>query len=437
MGCGNRASTYIDALSGRYRDQHELVALSDTNPGRTDYYRQQFINSGMTPPAAFDSPDLENVLRHQRVDCVIVTSPDFTHAEYVVRSLNAGVDVIVEKPLATTADDAKRIAAAAAKSSARVTVALNYRYSPRNTRLKQLILSGRIGAVTSVHFEWLLDTNHGADYFRRWHRDKANSGGLLVHKAAHHFDLINWWLDDSPVKVFASGGLRFYGAENAQSRGLGARPERGTHDGAHDPFELDIRDDPRMQAMFLDNEHYDGYLRDLDPFGPGISIEDNFSLVVEYSQGASLSYSLNAHSPWEGYRVGVNGTAGRVELEVVERDAVDVLERSGAHLDPSFSQGADDAEDVRNEHETLVLQQHWERARHISTGGNSGSHGGGDELMLADIFGERLPDPWGRRADVADGVRSIAVGLAGNRSIQTGEACRISDLDLDSDVRDV
>ena len=59
-----------------------------------------------------------------------------------------------------------------------------------------------------------------ADYFRRWHRDKRNSGGLLVHKATHHFDLINFWLGSAPELVMALGGLRFYGHENAQERGV-------------------------------------------------------------------------------------------------------------------------------------------------------------------------------------------------------------------------
>ena len=57
-------------------------------------------------------------------------------------------------------------------------------------------------------------------------------------------------------------------------------------------------------------------------FGDGITIEDNLALVVDYANGATLSYSLNAHAPWEGYRVAVNGTLGRVELDVVERGAV-------------------------------------------------------------------------------------------------------------------
>src|SRR5690606_35087451 len=149
------------------------------------------------------------------------------------------------------------------------------------------------GTVTSIDFSWMLDTKHGADYFRRWHRDKTNAGGLLVHKSSHHFDLVNWWIDSEPRRVYASGALRFYGSDNAASRGLPARPPRGTHDGTHDPFELDLRDDPRLKALYLDAEAEDGYIRDTDVFTDGITIEDNLALIVDYTSGATLSYSLN------------------------------------------------------------------------------------------------------------------------------------------------
>ncbi|MEU1011273.1 Gfo/Idh/MocA family oxidoreductase [Streptomyces sp. NPDC005890] len=65
-----------------------------------------------------------------------------------------------------------------------------------------LLADGAVGEVLAVHFEWLLDVRHGADYFRRWHREKRHSGGLMVHKSGHHFDLVSWWLDDEPAEVF-------------------------------------------------------------------------------------------------------------------------------------------------------------------------------------------------------------------------------------------
>ena len=80
-------------------------------------------------------------------------------------------------------------------------VTFNYRYAPHNSKVRELIMNDTIGKVNHVHFEWFLNTSHGADYFRRWHRDKRNSGGLLVHKSTHHFDLVNFWLGTKPKQV--------------------------------------------------------------------------------------------------------------------------------------------------------------------------------------------------------------------------------------------
>jgi len=429
VGVGSRAQMYLDAIAGDHADVAELVAWSDPNPGRLDWSLARVPALG--DPARFDASDLADVVRDRRIDRVIVTSPDFTHAGYLVAALDAGADVVVEKPLTTSEEGVRAIAEAVARTGRSVTVTFNYRYAPRNTALKQLIASGEIGTPTSIHFEWVLDTAHGADYFRRWHRDKANSGGLLVHKSTHHFDLVNWWLDSLPTRVFASGGLRFYGADAAAARGLGERPERGTTDSPlRDGFSLDLRRDDLLRGLYYDQESYDGYLRDKDVFDAGITIEDNLSLVVDYAAGATMSYSLNAHSPWEGYTVAVNGTKGRAELQVVERGAV-LLDADGhAVVDPSARPDDVVAEDTRPVGERLVLQKHFGSAVEVEIPAGDGGHGGGDSLLLAEVFAGPTGDPLGRAATWTDGIRSVVVGLSGNRSLETGQAVRPLDLDL-------
>jgi predicted dehydrogenase len=198
IGTGSRAGMYITALSGRHSDVAELVAWSDSNPGRMDVYERDLTAVGARIPARYAPDRLEEMIRTERLDRVIVTTPDFTHADLVSRALLAGADVVVEKPLTIDAAGLAQIKHAIAESGREVITTFNYRYSPRNLALRELIGSGAIGEVTSVHFEWALDTSHGADYFRRWHRDKANSGGLLIHKASHHFDLVNWWIQAAP-----------------------------------------------------------------------------------------------------------------------------------------------------------------------------------------------------------------------------------------------
>jgi predicted dehydrogenase len=374
--------------------------------------------------------ELERVIAEARADRAIITSPDVTHADLIVRSLDAGVDVVVEKPLTIDPASTRLIAQAVARSGRQVVVTHNYRYSPRNSGLKELVKTGAIGTPLSVTFEWVLDTAHGADYFRRWHRDKANSGGLLIHKASHHFDLVNWLLADYPVRVYARGGVRFYGAENAAARGMPARSERGTHDGWHSPWELDLRADPRLKALYLDNESYDGYRRDQDVFGPGVTTEDNLAVIVDYGRGATLSYALNAHAPWEGYRIAINGDQGRAELDVVERAAV--LVDTEGHVVVDASAVPESAS--RTGGQRLTLQRHWETARDVQIKEGAGGHGGGDALLLADVFRGPGEDWLERPASWIDGVRAIAVGMAGNESLRTGLPVTIADLHLGVDL---
>ncbi|GAA1485618.1 Gfo/Idh/MocA family protein [Brachybacterium fresconis] len=429
IGSGHRAQMYLDAIAGPHADVAELVALLDINPARREFHRDRH-------PAFADvvlaGPDqLEDVIREQQVDRVIVTSVDRLHAEHVVRSLQAGADVIVEKPLTIDAPSARAIQDAIDRTGRSVVVTFNYRYSPRNTALKQVIASGEIGEVVSVTFEWVLDVQHGADYFRRWHREKTNSGGLFIHKAAHHFDLVNWWIADTPARVYARGGLRFYGADAAAERGQAPLPERGTHDGSHDPFELDLRSDERLEALYLRAEQHDGYQRDRSVFDSGITTEDNLTAIVDYAGGPVLTYALTAHSPWEGYRVAINGTRGRAELEVVERAEVIAQDEddapSSAHVDPSAVAVTAAAAGARQRGEHLVVQRHFEPAREAEIPDGVGGHGGGDALLLRDVFVGPTDDELGRPSDHRDGMRAISVGICGNESLATGAPVDVRD----------
>jgi predicted dehydrogenase len=424
VGTGHRAELYVAALLGSHSTAGSLVALCDTNPGRLEYYRATYGLAGLPayPPARF-----ADLVAETRPDVVVVTTPDRHHARYITAALELGCDVVSEKPLTVDADGCRRIVDAVEATGREVVVTFNYRYSPRNSAVKRLLLDGAIGDVTSVHFEWVLDTVHGADYFRRWHRDKSESGGLLVHKASHHFDLVNWWLADVPETVAAHGALRFYGAPN--------RPA--------DPsaFELDLAADERLRRLYLDPQAHDGYVRNRDVFDAGITAEDNLALLARYSRGALLTYSLNAHAPWEGYRVALNGTRGRLELDVVERAAV-APSRAGTPVDPSVSpDGAAPAGAARARGDRLVLQRHWEPAEVVDVDAlarsdpgrppRGGGHGGGDLLLLDDVLlgpAASGPDPLRRAASYLDGVRSVLVGAAANLAIRTGAPVALADL---------
>jgi predicted dehydrogenase len=440
VGTGARAGLYIRALADRYAADGTIVAWCDPNRARMNYYDEILTAAGRPSPAQYGPDDFGRLLDFERPDAVLVTSPDHTHPRYAAQALQAGCDVILEKPIATSADGARLLADAARTSSGTLRVTFNYRYAPRNSVLRRVIADGIIGKVTSVHFEWVLDTVHGADYFRRWHREKTASGGLLVHKSSHHFDLVNWWIGDIPGTVYARGALRFYGAASAHERGLDARPERSAAAPGMtaDPFALDLAADLALRRLYLEAEAEDGYIRDRDVFSPGISIEDNLAVLVGYRSGALLTYSLNAHSPWEGYRVSVNGDAGRAELEVVERghvgSAADGSVSGRPSVDPMVSGGDGDADpdDLRPVSERLLVQRHWEPARSVPIPEARGAHAGGDEPLLDSLLLRDAPaDPLGQRADYNDGLASVVTGLAANESIATGNVIDVSQFGIE------
>jgi predicted dehydrogenase len=233
---------FTEALASTQAAHSELVGICDRNPGRVQYCRQNLAGLGVTVPG-YAEDSFERMIGETRPDCVIVTTQDSSHDHYICRAMELGCDVITEKPMTIDAARCQRILDTQRRTGRSCRVAFNYRYAPPRTQLKDLLMSGVIGEVLSVDFHWMLDTSHGADYFRRWHRRKANSGGLLVHKATHHFDLVNWWLSTVPEQVYASGQRRFYTPATADRLGLSHRAERclDCPDKASCPFALDLR----------------------------------------------------------------------------------------------------------------------------------------------------------------------------------------------------
>lgn len=430
VGTGGRADMYIAAIATTYKDVAELVGFCDINPCRMAYYNNELQTKaygchGAVPTYA--PQDFDRMIAETKPDTVIVTVPDRLHHVYGCRAMVLGCDVISEKPMTTDFKKCQEIIDTQKRTNRKYTVTFNYRYSPRNSRVKELLQSGIAGKITSVHFEWLLDTSHGADYFRRWHRDKKNSGGLMIHKATHHFDLMNWWLDSEPETVFGMGDLKFYGRCNAEERGMTNFYYRAKDckEAENDPFALHVSPGDRVDKLYYQAEHADGYFRDLNPFSDGISIEDNMSVMVRYKNQAVMTYNLCAHCPWEGYRAVFNGTEGRLEFTVVEQGFTRANEDMSVYGMREYTAGDTDRKKMVPE---ILFQKMWEKPEVFSYIEGNGGHGGGDEKLLDDIFLGVKDDPLGHAADFRDGAQSILIGIGANISFQTGEPVNVQNL---------
>jgi predicted dehydrogenase len=414
---------FVKALVSRYTETNTLTALCDVSQTRMDWHNRRLSQRyGANPVATYPAEDFDQMLTDIKPQTVIVCTPDALHHEYIIRALDAGCDVITEKPLTTDADKLQAIFDAIERSGQRVRVTFNYRFAPAYTQLRQIMADGVIGQPLNVDFSWLLDVHHGADYFRRWHREKEMSGGLLVHKATHHFDLVNWWIDAFPYDVFTMSELKFYGKENARQRGETYDYNRYTgHPAAeNDPFALHLDRDEDMAGLYLEAEAETGYLRDRNVFGEPVDIEDTMCVVVRYDNGVLMSYNLIAYAPWEGLRVAITGTKGRVELDIIERIEQTSGNQEGINL--AASKGAFDANQLR-------VYPQFAPPYEVEIPAAEGGHGGADPLMLEQIFAPNPPpDPLHRNATHIDGAASIMLGIAANESIVTGQPVRIDDL---------
>jgi predicted dehydrogenase len=407
---------YTKALTGSHAHCGTLVGVCDANAGRLKKCTDALAERGIAVRGYADS-EFDRMIAECRPDSVIVTSPDFTHDRYICRAMELGCDAITEKPMTIDAARCQRIIDTQRHTGRSCRVTFNYRYSPPRTQLKDLLMSGVIGDIVSVDFHWLLDTKHGADYFRRWHRRKENSGGLMVHKATHHFDLVNWWLSSVPDTVHAVGGRNFYLPQTAERYGLTNRAERclDCPEGARCPFRIDLRGNKSLKALYLDHEQHDGYFRDRCVFSPDIDIEDTMQLTVQYTNGTAMSYSLHAFMPWEGHLVSFNGTKGRIEHKCEETVYI-----NGDGSVP----GA-----LKKEGTWTRIYPHFAPAYEVDVWKGTGGHGGGDNLLLDDLFlPERREDRYLHAADHRAGAYSILTGIAANRSMQTGQPVKVSDL---------
>ncbi len=191
----------------------------------------------------------------------------------------------------------RRCAASSRPSAApagRVDVTFNYRYAPTAARIKELLPAGAIGEVVSVDFHWYLDVEHGADYFRRWHAYERFSGSLFVHKATHHFDLLNWYLASEPEEVFARGDLRYLRPQRPVPRPAlqAAARMRGECD-----FHIDIGRDPWLDMLYEEPSRVDGYVRDACVFREDIDIPDTMNASIRYRErGAGLLFAQHLHA---------------------------------------------------------------------------------------------------------------------------------------------
>lgn len=417
VGTGIRGSTFWGKrVVDNYSELVEFVGLCDINQGRVEFVKKYM---GVDCPTF---TDFEEMMTTIKPDTLIVTTVDATHHEFIIKGLRMGADVITEKPLTT---DEKKLAAileAERETGRNLIVGFNYRYSPHVTKIKELLVNKRVGQITSVDFHWYLNTDHGASYFRRWHGLRDRSGTLLVHKATHHFDLLNWLIDSEPVEVFAYGELEHYGINNP----FRGEKCRGCPYQNQCKFYWDITKDPYMMDLYVANEQYDGYIRDNCLWRPEIDIYDKMAVQIKYANEVQVSYSLTTYSPYEGWRIAFNGMKGRIDswLDIpwLTREKISQAELHAREM-------SQDEKEAGSDYEEIMVMDNFGDYELVKVLRSSAGHGGGDQRLQDKIFlNPDMPDPLKHAAGSRDGAMSILIGIAARKSIEEQRPVKIQEL---------
>ncbi len=230
--------------------------------------------------------DYREMLAKEKLDGVFITSPDFCHEEHAVASLQAGVAVYLEKPMAITIEGCDHILATAYKNKAKLMLGHNMRYMSFTNKMKEIIDCGTIGEVKAIWCRHFI--SYGGDaYFRDWHAERKYSTGLLLQKGAHDIDIIHWLAGDYTERVCGFGSLSVY---SKLPRIVGK------------PFPVDVE---------LNEDHWPSHAQ--KGFNPIIDVEDINMITMQLGNGVQASYQQCHFTPDSYRNYTVIGTKGRIE----------------------------------------------------------------------------------------------------------------------------
>ena len=362
IGCGQRCIDILKEMEKR--EEFNIVALSDVSDENMDITCNTYNKN-------WDKySDYKELLKRKDIDCVVITSPDWAHEEQAVAAFEAGKHVFLEKPVAITVSGAERVLNARDKADKILLIGFVLRYVRLFKKMKKVIEEGLIGELKTG---WVLHSvAMGSDwYFHDWHGLMENTGGLLLQKGSHDFDIINWVVNSKIKKVSAFGSRDFFGGEKSNDLQCPNCAER------------------RTCSEFTEKNR----MRKKCAFRQEVDVLDNHQVIVEYQNGVKMSYMECHYTPDDNREFTFIGTKGKLKLDFAN-DMIEVRLRHGMY----------DSE------EKIVF-------KNLLSGEG---HGGGDKLILNDLINS-LSTGKQPLAGGEEGMEAIRVGLMAHQSINEGK----------------
>ena len=270
-----------------------LTAICDSNPERLNLARQNFPDT----VACYDT--LDAMLADPKVQAVVDATWDKAHADNAVAILGANKHLFMEKPMAQSIEDCDRMIDAWAKSTAVFMVGLELRYSTIAQQIKQIVTSGSIG---DIRLAMAVDNvAPGGQYF--YHnacRRKEFIHSLALQKGTHTLDLMNWFIDSTPVRVYSESGLDAFGGDAPNDKRCADCDQRSTC-----PYFID--------SNFMTDYGVKTPIReDLCVYAREVNVPDNVAMTVRYANGAKMTFTECHFTPHYVREFTLIGTQGHL-----------------------------------------------------------------------------------------------------------------------------
>ncbi len=391
VGAGDRGILSFGKTISTRNDAH-VVALCDPNK-----VRMEFCAKELALKLKFYT-SIKTMIETEKLDAVVITSPDFCHESNAVEALNNGANVLVDKPLSTTVKGCQNIIATAKKAKKTVMMGFNLRHHAVLKKLKKLISEGALGRVFLIENREFYDG--GRTYMSRWNRLYAKGGGLWIHKGSHDFDIFNWLLDfPKPVKVSSFAGIDVLNPQNipfAVKKGMPVGPtchQCNYKETCPDVYKIDDIQNSRWGDRAV---AVDGYSKDLCMYTSDKDTHDNGIAIVEYENGVKASHLECFITSMNDRLYTVVGDRGQAEVSMEKRIIT---------IRPRWSQ------------ETITY--------HIPE--VQGGHGGADPMLINSFF-KVLKGEEKNTSTIEHGMWSTAIGQAAEISRREERTVKVAEL---------
>ncbi|CAM3608975.1 Gfo/Idh/MocA family protein [Marinicrinis lubricantis] len=326
VGAGQRAMIYA-SYAIKHPERLRIVAIVEPNEARRELAAKAH---DVGPEHCFSSVE-EMVAGPKLADAVINGTMDLLHVQTTVPLLEAGYDVLLEKPIGIDMDEIWKLRQAAERCGRLVMICHVLRYAPFYMTIRRMIQAGDIGDILNVQTAEHVRYDHMAVSFVRgkWNSEKACGSSMLLQKCCHDLDILAWMMGGvKPTSVSSYGGRMFFRPEKAPE-GAGKRCLVDCK--MEDSCVYSARKHYLERALWgqyvWDNAHLGQkisaeeklkQLRDESPYGRCVwhsdnDVVDHQSVIVEFENGATASHNMVGGAAKASRTLHIIGTKGEIQ----------------------------------------------------------------------------------------------------------------------------